>query len=455
MTPTPHVPSGGVVPSVGISHRRVLLIAVPIMLSNVTTPLLGLVDMAAVARIGGAVPIGAVSLGALVFSFVFWGFNFLRMATTGLTAQSVGAGDSHATAQHLGRALLIAAIAGGVLVIAQGPIAALAFSLLDGSPEVESLASGYVRIRLWSAPATLFNYSLLGWFIGLGRTRTALALQLILNVTNMVLDAVFVLLLGWGVDGVAAGSLLAEVVAAGVGLWLALRAVRQMGGALSWQSISDSASLRRTLGVNADIMIRSLSLISVFVWFTAQSAKHGDDILAANALLMQLVSIASYFLDGLAYAAETLTGQAIGARDVVRLRSAMVRSSQWALLAAVLLTGTYVFGGDLVIALLTPDEALRSLAATYLPWAAWVPLAGVTAFQLDGIFIGATRGPAMRNAMVVSLGIFAVAWWALRPWGNTGLWAALYVHYAARTTTLLVAMPALLSDATSRSSLSS
>ena len=426
-----------------IRHRTILAIAVPIMLSNASTPLLGLVDLAAVGRIGGAAPIGAVALGALVFTAVFWGFNFLRMATTGLTAQSVGARDPEALADHLGRALLVAVIAGCVLFVLQWPIAALGFALLDGSAAVEALARDYVAIRFWSAPATLCNYALLGWFIGLGRARVALTLQLVLNLTNIVLDVVFVVGLGWGVQGVAAGSMIAEVVATAVGLRLAAAVLRGHGVGLSWRRVRRGAALRRMLAVNADIMVRSLSLMAVFLWFTAQGALHGDVVLAANALLMQLVGVASYVLDGVAFAAETLTGQAVGARDPVRLRRVVTLSSGWAGFAALLLTALFWFAGDALIAVLTIDPALRQLAHTYLPWAACVPIAGVTAFQLDGIFIGATRAPAMRNAMLQSLVVFAIAWWALRPWGNHGLWAALYVHYAARTVTLLVRYPAL------------
>ena len=426
-----------------ISHRTILAIAVPIMVSNASTPLLGLVDLAAVGRIGGAAPIGAVALGGLVFTAVFWGFNFLRMATTGLTAQSVGARDSEALADHLGRALLVAVIVGCVLFVLQWPIAALGFAWLEGSAEVEALARDYVAIRFWSAPATLCNYALLGWFIGLGRARVALALQLVLNLTNIVLDVVFVVGLGWGVQGVAAGSLIAEVVATVVGLRLAAGVLRGHGVALSWRRVRSPAALRHTLAVNADIMVRSLSLMAVFLWFTAQGARHGDLVLAANALLMQLVGVASYVLDGVAFAAETLTGQAVGARDPARLRRVVTLSSAWAGFAALLLTGLFLLAGEDLIALLTTDPALRQLARTYLPWAACVPIAGVTAFQLDGVFIGATRAPAMRNAMLQSLVVFAVAWWLLRPWANHGLWAALYAHYAARTVTLLARYPAL------------
>lgn len=427
-----------------ISHRAILAIALPIMLSNVTTPLLGIVDLAVVGRLGGADPIGAVALGALVFTFVFWGFNFLRMATTGLTAQAVGARDSAAIADHLGRSALVALVVGSGIVAAQRPIAALAFAWLDGAPQVERLAQGYVDIRIWAAPATLLNYALLGWFIGLGRARVALLLQLLLNISNIGFDLLFVMGLGWGVDGVAAGSLVAELLAAAVGVFWASRELKARGGHVRWRRVLAPAALRRTLAVNADIMVRSLSLISVFVWFTAQGAKLGPSVLAANAVLMQLVSVASYVLDGIAYAAETLTGQAVGARAPARLRRVMRLTTGWAALAALGLTLLFAVGGGQFIALLTPDHGLRATAATYLPWAACVPVAGVLAFQLDGFFIGATRSAAMRNAMVVALLIFAAAWWLLRPWGNHGLWGALYVHYAARTLTLLVALPALL-----------
>lgn len=427
-----------------VTHRAILRIAVPVMLSNVSTPLLGVVDIAVIGRLPDPAAIGAVALGALVFSFVFWAFGFLRMGTTGLTAQALGARDPAEIRAGLGRALLIAAAVGAGLVALQWPIGEAAFALLQGSDKVEGLARGYFAVRIWAAPATLANYALLGWFIGLGRARIALVLQLVLNIANMGLDVLFVLVLDMGVAGVAAGTLIAEILAAAVGLALAGRQLRGVPGRASRAALLDRAKLGRAVAVNRDIMIRTLALMTVFIWFTAQGARQGDVLLAANAVLMQFVGVAAYFLDGVAFATEALVGRAAGAAQRAMLLVALRRTTAWA--AALALLASLVFGalGPTLIDALTVDDTVRRTARTYLPWAALAPLAGVWSFQLDGVFIGATRSGDMRNAMLQSLAIFLVGWWLLRPFGNHGLWAALLLSYAARTLTLWRYLPALL-----------
>lgn len=427
-----------------IRHRTVLAIAVPIMLSNVSTPLLGAVDTAVVGQIPDPAHIGAVAVGSLVFTFVFWAFGFLRMGTTGLTAQALGASDADEMVAALGRALLVAGVAGAGLLLLQWPIRTAAFALLDASDAVETLGRAYFDIRIWAAPATLANYALLGRFIGLGRTRTALVLQLLLNLTNIVLDVWFVLGLGWGVAGVAAGTVLAEITAAAVGVGVALRHARGMGARWEPRRLLAPVQLKRTLVVNSDIMVRSLALIFVFVWFMAQGAAQGDVRLAANAVLMQFISVSAYFLDGLAFAAEALVGRAVGAMRRGALAAAATMTSLWAGAVAALISLALWLLGPALIDLLSVDAAVREAARIYLPWAAAAPLLGVWAFQLDGIFIGATRTADMRNAMLLSTAIFLLAWWLLQPWENHGLWAALYVNYLARTLTLLRRYPALL-----------
>jgi len=414
------------------------------MASNVSTPLLGAVDTAVIGRIPDPAHLGAVALGALVFSFVFWGFGFLRMGTTGLTAQALGARDGAEVRACLGRAVAIALLASAAILAFQGPIAWIAFRVLDASPQVEELARDYVLVRIWGAPATLMNYGILGWMVGLGRTRLALLLQVLLNGSNMALDAWLVLGLGWGVEGVAMGSVLAEHIAllAGFGAvrWMVRpqdpEPILDEGSFFDPTGLWQPAKLRRTLTLHRDILVRSLSMVAVFGWFTAAGATMGDGVLAANAVLMQLVSFSSFFLDGIAFATEALVGRAIGAGDRVGFRLTVRRTTAQAAGLAVALSVLYGLTGGPLVALLTVDETTRSLAGDVLPWAALAPLAGVWAFQLDGVFIGATRGREMRDAMLVSLGIFLVGWWVLRPWGHHGLWAALYVHYAARTLTL-------------------
>jgi MATE family multidrug resistance protein len=426
-----------------LTHKAILKIAIPVMISNVSTPLIGVVDTGVVGQIPDPAYIGAVAVGSLVFTLVFWAFGFLRMGTTGLAAQALGAGDTDDLASVLGRALFIAVGVGAGLILLQWPIRAIAFGLLDGSDQVEGFARSYFNIRIWAAPVTLANYALLGWFIGLGRTDIGLVLQLILNLTNIALDALFVLVFGWGVEGVATGTLLAETIAASIGLVIAVRHLRMRGGRWRLDRLWIRERLQRTFVVSGDIMIRTLALIFVFVWFMAEGARQGNVILAANAVLMHFVSMSAFFLDGLAFAAEALVGRAVGASHRAGLRAAARMTTIWSGGVAVVLSVTLAAFGVLFINVLAVDETSRQAAGQYLAWAAGAPLLGVWAFQLDGIFIGATRTADMRNAMLVATLIFMVAWWMLAPYGNHGLWAALYVHYLARIGTLAYYYPRL------------
>lgn len=424
-------------------HRAILTIALPVMISNVSTPLIGVVDTAVVGQIPDPAYIGSVAVGSLIFVFVFWAFGFLRMGTTGLTAQALGARDDAEIVANLGRALLLAFVAGLALIALQWPVRGVAFRLLEASELVESLGRSYFDIRIWAAPATLANYALLGWFIGLGRTDIGLVLQLVLNLSNMLLDAVFVLGFGWDVRGVAAGTLIAEYLAVVVGLVVAARHLRRFDAAIDLAGWLSLERLRRTVAVNRDIMIRSLALIFVFVWFMARGASQGDVILAANAVLIHFVSVSAFFLDGLAFAAEALVGRAIGAAHRHGLLTAVKLTTQWAAGTAFLLCIVLFTFGTMLIDVLTVDAQARLAARTFLPWAAAAPLLGVWAFQLDGVFIGATRTVEMRNAMLLSTAIFLGAWWLLSAYGNHGLWAALHVNYVARTGTLAHYFPAL------------
>lgn len=426
-----------------LTHRAILAIAVPVMVSNVSTPLIGIVDTAVVGHLPDPAYIGAAAVGALIFNFVFWGFGFLRMGTTGLTAQALGAADVGEVAAILGRALLIALIAGIGVIVLQWPIREAAFAAIHSSARVDGLARGYFDIRIWAAPAALVNYALLGWFIGLGRTDIGLILQLVLNLANMALDIVFVWGLGWDVRGVALGTLIAEICAALVGTAVALRHMHGMGGRWTLKVIGAARQLRRALSVNFDIMIRSLALIAAFFWFMSRSARQGDVLLAANSILIQFLAVSAFFLDGLAFATEALVGRAVGAAHRAGLIDAAKMTTAWAAGTAVLIAAVLALCGSSFIDWLTVDAATRASAREFLPWAAGAPLLGVWAFQLDGIFIGATRTADMRNSMLLALAIFLAAWWLLSPFGNRGLWAAFYVHYVARTGTLLYFYPKL------------
>ena len=425
-------------------HRRVWSLAGPIIVSNLSTPLLGAVDTAVVGRLPDAAYIGGVAVGAVIFSFLYWGFGFLRMGTTGFTAQAFGAGDMEELRATLLRPLMIAFALGALLILAQAPIGLAAFTLLDASSAVEGFARAYFDVRIWSAPATLTNYAVLGWLLGTRRAKTALALQVCLNGINIVLDIVFVIGLGWGVAGVAAASVIAEFAAAGLGLALILYALKGAPGGLERARLFRRERLVALFRVNFDIFLRTLALIFAFSYFTARGAEMGDVPLAANAILMHLQTFMAYGLDGFAHAAEILAGGAVGARSAVAFRQAVRVSTVWALGTASAVALAYALAGPVIVGLFTVVEEVRAAALAYLPWMIASPLLSVWSFQLDGIFIGATRTGAMRNAMAVSLAVFLAACWLLVPaHGNHGLWLALMLFMVARAVTLGAVYPRL------------
>lgn len=311
-----------------LTHRRVLRIAAPIVLSNATVPILGAVDTAVVGQLGQAAPMGAVGIGAVILATIYWVFGFLRMGTSGLVAQAQGAGDADQISAHLVRALMIAATAGLALIALQAPLSAAAFALAPATDQVEALAQDYLAIRIWGAPATIALYALTGWLIALERTGAVLALQLLMNGLNVALDLGFVLGLGWGVKGVAAATLIAELSGLALALWLARPAFARPG----WRDparLFDRARLAELWSVNADILLRSVALQGSFTTFIFLGARWGDVTLAANQVLIQFLEITAYALDGFAFAAESLVGQAIGARRPDRVRRAAILTSQW------------------------------------------------------------------------------------------------------------------------------
>lgn len=418
-----------------LSHRRVLRIALPIVLSNVTVPLLGAVDTGVVGQLGLAAPIGAVGLGAVVLASIYWIFGFLRMGTSGLAAQARGEGNRAEEAAILIRALLIGALVGLGMVALQQPLIRLALSISPGSAEVEGLARAYLRLRIWGAPATICLYAITGWLIAQERTRGVLGLQVLMNGLNVGLDLWFVLGLGWGVPGVAVATLIAEWSGLGFGLWLCREGLGGGRGqvAIDWQRVADWASLRRMLAVNADILLRTVVLQGSFTAFVFLGAGFGDVTLAANQVLMQFLEITAFGLDGFAFAAESLVGQAVGAGSALRVRRAAWVTSQWGGGGAVLLAAGFWLAGPWLIDLIAASGAVRAEARTFLPWVVLAPVIGIASWMFDGIFIGATRTKEMRNAMAVSVAIYGVALWLMVPgFGNHGLWAALMVLNLAR-----------------------
>lgn len=426
-----------------LTHRRVLNIALPIVLSNATVPILGLVDTGVVGQLGAAAPIGAVGIGAVIVTAFYWVFGFLRMGTTGLTSQAHGAGDRAEVSALLIRALLIGAASGLALIALQIPLFWAGFRASPATPEVESLARDYMSIRIWSAPAAIALFGINGWLIALERTRAVLALQLWMNGVNIVLDLVFVLGLGWGVPGVAFATFLAEWSGLALGLWFC-RGVFSGRDWRDWAQIFDAARLSRMMRVNLDILIRSLALMSIFVGFIFLSAGFGDTTLATNQILMQFIETAAFTLDGFAFAAETLVGQAVGAASLARLRRGIRLCSIWALAGCVMLSLVFwVFGGALVDVMAKVPE-VQDMARVFLPYLVLVPLLGLPSWMLDGIFIGATRTRDMRNMTVLSALVFAAVAFALVPGlGNHGLWIALLVSFVARGASLGWRYPAL------------
>jgi multidrug resistance protein, MATE family len=426
-----------------VSHARVLAIALPIVVSNATIPILGAVDTAVVGQLGQAAPIGAVGLGAIILTSIYWVFGFLRMGTTGLVAQARGAGDAAETGALLMRGLLIAGAVGLVLVAGQAAVFWAAFRMAPASDAVEALALDYLGIRIWGAPAAIAIYALTGWLIAMERTGAVLALQLVMNGINVGLDLLFVLGFGWGVEGVAFATLVAEWTALGLGLWLC-RAAFAGEQWRDWARVFDPGRLRRMAAVNTDILIRSVILQASFTAFVFFGAGLGDVTLAANQILLQFVYITAYALDGFAFAAEALVGQAMGARRPDVLRRGAIVASQWAYGGAALLALGFLLGGGLLVDAMTTAAPVRAEAREYLGWMVLGPLVGIGSFMLDGIFIGATRTRDLRIAMMQSIVIYAAALAVLLPvFGNHGLWAAMIVMFLSRTVTLALRYPAL------------
>ncbi|HHW35436.1 MAG TPA: MATE family efflux transporter [Paracoccus solventivorans] len=422
-----------------LTHRRVLAIALPIVLANATVPILGAVDTGVVGRLGQAAPIGAVGLGAVILTSVYWIFGFLRMGTSGMVAQSHGAGDGAESGAHLIRALAVAGAAGAALIVLQWPLMALAFRLAPASAEVESLARTYVAIRIWGAPATIAMYALTGWMIATERTRAVLAVQMLVNLVNIGLDLLFVLGFGWGVRGVAAATLAAELSGLALALYLAAPALREGARAAG---IWARAQLGRMLRVNSDIMLRSVLLQGAMTAFVFVGAGMGDVALAANQVLLQFLAITAFGLDGLAFAAESLVGQAVGARRPERVRRAAVLTSGWALAGAAVLSLVFALAGGWLVSWLTTSAEVRAAAAIYLPWLVLAPLLGVASWMLDGIFIGATLTREMRRAMLPAVAAYGLAVLLLVPLlGNHGLWAALMVLYVGRALAMAAYYP--------------
>jgi MATE family multidrug resistance protein len=407
-------------------YRRVFLLAIPLILSNLTQPLLSMVDTILSGHLPGPAALGGVAVGGIFFNSIYWTFGFLRMATTGLVAQSHGAGDQDQVVHHFGRALLTALLIGALILAVQKPLISASLALLGAGSEVHRNALVYCTIRIWSAPAALANYTILGYLLGKQHARTALLLQAAINLVNVVLALTLVLWRHWGVAGIATATMTAEWAGCVLGLAIML-ATGARPSHVRWSELVDGGSLRRLFALNRDILLRTLSLVAAYVWFTRTGARSGNAILAANAVLINFLWIAGYGLDGFANATEALVGEAIGARRVADFRAVLK---------------AYLVFGRSIIAIFTNQEAIRSLAAQFLPWLVVLPLVAVWSFLLDGVFIGATRAQELRNSMVISLaGYLGLAVVLTAHFGNHGLWCAMLAFMALRATTLALHLP--------------
>ena len=415
-------------PTFHVTHGRVFGIAAPTMIANLTTPLLGIVGTAVIGRLGQAHLLGAVAMSALVFDLIFWIFGFLRMGTVALTAQALGAGDPHEERAVFLRALMVAGVIGMALIVLQAPLAHAVYAAMGGSDAVTAAAKTYFFVRIWSAPFALANYVVLGWLVGLARTGIALTLQIVVNVINMIATALLVLAFDFGVVGAALGAVIAETIGFAAGLL----AVHRLGATFGFAGVFDRARLQRLFAINRDIMIRTAALIAAFFFFTAQGARAGDTMLAANAVLHNFTLIGSFFLDGFATAAEQLCGRSVGAKDRAAFDRAVRLVIVWGFAFGLGTTAIFLVGGTALVDLMTTSPEVREASRQFLVFAALAPTAGVLAYAYDGIYIGATWARDMRNLMVAALIIYFAMWWVLQPLGNAGLWVALLTFLLAR-----------------------
>lgn len=410
----------------------VMAIAVPMTLAYLSTPLLGLVDTAVIGQLGNPALVGGIAIGGIIFDLAFTTFNFLRSGTTGLTAQAVGANRAIETRAVLLRALMIAGLAGLAVIVFQTPLKLAGLYFLGGSEAVQAATSAYFDVRVYSAPFLLANYTILGWYIGLGRAGIGLALQLFLNGLNILLSLWFVLGFDWGVEGVAAATLVSEAVTALLGGALIFWTAK--GG--RWPSLDRLLNKRLFLAMlvlNRDIMIRSFTLLFAFSYFVARSADQGDVVLATNTILEKFIITAAFFLDGMATAAEQLVGRAVGANYRPAFQKAVRLTVFWSFAICALLTALIAFFGHHLLDMMTTSADIRELGREYIIWVTIAPLFGVLAYVMDGVFIGATWSRDMRNMMLISLASFLAAVSILFPlWGNDGLWLSLLLFLGMR-----------------------
>lgn len=419
-----------------ITHGRILKIALPMVASNVTIPILGAVDTGVIGQLGDPVLLAAVGIGAIIISTIYWIFGFLRMGTTGLVAQAKGAGDQSEIFSYLIRGIFIGLSAGLILLILKSPLFWLSLSLFQASPEVESNAEIYLNIRIWAAPLSISNYAFLGWLIALERTGYVLFLQVVINVLNVLLDVLFVLHLGWGIEGVAFASLIAEISGAFLAFTIAYR-IYQKNRSPKIYGLFEIQKWNKLFTTNINILIRSILLEIVIVSYVFFGSTLGTISLAANHILLQFVHISSYALDGFAFSAEALVGSSYGEKSPKKIRSTVIKSTMWAFICAVCMTLFFFIFGKILIDIMVKEASVAQESQKYLFWMAITPFSGFLSFMLDGIFIGATKTAYMRKAMLQSVLVYVVSMSILFPaYGNQGLWLSINIFFIARAASL-------------------
>ena len=414
-------------------NKEILRLAIPNILSNLSIPLLSSVDTALMGRLENEKYLGAIALAGIIFNFIYWGFGFLRMGTTGITAQFYGSREEKESALTLARSLLVGLVAALMLLMLQEGIAWLSFKMMSGSADTEALAREYFHIRIWAAPATLALYSLYGWLLGMQNAKDPLYIVLVVNIGNILFNILFVRYYGMKADGVAWGTVCAQYLGFGLAILILLKKYRWVFEHFKWSFVTQIVELKRFFLINRDLFLRTMSLIVVFTFFTAKSAQEGDVLLAVNAILLQMFYIVSYGVDGFAFAAESMVGKYYGAKDPIRLKQALRTIMAWGIGLALLSSLIYWMVGMDIYKLFTNQPNLISAVKPYFWWIIVFPLTGAVAFIWDGVFIGLTRSKVMRNTMFLAMLIFLAVYYLFHPmWLNHALWLAMIAFMVVR-----------------------
>ncbi|MBP3775111.1 MAG: MATE family efflux transporter [Bacteroidaceae bacterium] len=417
-------------------HASILRIALPAIVSNVTVPLLGIIDTAIVGHLGKASYIGAIAVGSLIFSIIYWLFGFLRAATSGLTSQALGQHAPESIRIHFLRSAMMALAISATLLLLQSPIAWAAFRLLDASAEVEHWARTYFHIAIWGAPAVMLTKTYTGWFIGMQNTRIPMQVAIVQNIVNIPVSIFFVFCLHWNVAGVALGTVIAQYTGMAMSAVLKRRTYPQHSGWTKWKTLSDLKAIRHFLGINRDIFLRTVCIIAVTAYFTAASARQDDLTLAANTLLLQLFYIFSYIMDGFANAGEALSGKFCGARQLLRLDKSVRLLILWGWGLAMGCTAAYAVVGYPFLTLLTDEQNVLMTSQQYFPWVLAIPIVSFAAFLWDGIFIGLTATRSMLVSMFIATMVFFISWFCTSHYlHNHGLWMSFILYLAVRSVT--------------------